>query len=162
MDQSNNLPAGYTRTSQTMRLTLAATGTTGDIQHVNTPGSKFYIVDASSDSFLRIKTDKSSEERFQVGTGKDLDKTGQGFYQWLEIANPNAFPITLYLFVGFGEYIDKRTTIVGNRLSSILPTVEPDTQVIAVVGAINTIAASTAIALPGVATGLQKIGRAHV
>lgn len=158
MDTNNSsfLPNGFSRTSRTARLILSAAGTTGD--HVRFPqaGDKFYIVDADTDAFINIKTDKTVMEGFQVGTGKDFAKTGEiNFFESLEIENLNAFAVVIIMFAGFGEYIDKRTTIVGNRLSSILPTIEPATMAFSVVGATDTIAASTVIALPGAPTTAQ-------
>lgn len=167
--RNSSLPAGFLRSSRTMRLVLAPAGQTQSIQRIAAAGVRFYITDADSSEFIGIKTDKTVQERFQVGTGKDFTLSGEiEYFEALEVENFSASTIIIILFAGFGDYIDKRTTIANNRLSSILPTFEPDTQLVAVeqpgspgVG-LTTLAASSSIALTGVPNALQLRRKAVV
>lgn len=127
---NSNLPENVVRTSRTFQLVLAAANNPQSIQRIPQAGVRFYIVESNSDAGLLIKTDKTSDELFTVGTGKEFSE--EQYFTALQITNENPVPITITLFAGFGDYIDKRTTIVGNRLQSILPTIEPVVQAFSV------------------------------
>ncbi len=143
---NSNIQRGFVRSSRTLRVVLQPAGTTQSIQRVPQAGIRFYIVESDADGFIGIKTDKTQQELFTVGTGKEFDES-QGFTA-IELENFSANVITLDLFAGFGDYIDRRTTIVGNRLSSILPVIEPKTK--AVGNAITSITGGAFILLSGV------------
>lgn len=156
MELSSSLPENFVRTSRTFQLVLAAAGQTQSIQRIPQAGIRFYIVESNSDAGLLIKTDKTSDELFTVGTGKEF--SAEQYFTALQITNENAVPITITLFAGFGDYIDKRTTIVGNRLQSILPTIEPLVQMVSVKVAgipVANIAGGGDIPAPGAATPTQ-------
>lgn len=145
MERSSALPNNIVRTSQTRQVILQPAGSTESIQRVPVMGVRFYLIECDSDSAVGIKTDKTSQELFTVGTGKEF--TEEQFFAALEVQNFSDDVITITLFVGFGDYIDKRTTIVGNRLSSILPVIEPKTKAFG--GDNGTIPAGDGITLPG-------------
>jgi hypothetical protein len=151
--QSTALNKGFVRSSRTFDLVLSPAGTEQSIQAVPQAGVRFYIVESDNDAAVNIKTDSGVDELFTVGTGKEFSEENPFFR--LQFQNLTADSITLRVFAGFGDYIDKRTTIVGNRLSSILPTIEPSTMPFPVAGGILTIAASTTLILPGTASGSQ-------
>lgn len=145
------LKIGFVRSSRTATVILAAAGQTQSIQRFPQTGVRFYIVESSSDAEIGIKTDKTQQELFTVGTGKEFSDD-QAFTA-LELENFSSAAVTLKLFAGYGNYIDQRTTIVGNRLTSILPTIEPRTQMVA--GVVNSINAITGITLTGAPSVLQ-------
>lgn len=134
-----------------MTLILAPAGTTQSIQTIPQAGDRFYIVDCDTDTAVGIKTHKTQQELFTVGTGKQF--TPDQAFQTLEIENFSADIVTLVMFSGYGDYIDKRTTIVGNRLSSVLPTIEPKT--LPVAGATASIASGGNINLAPSITGTR-------
>lgn len=142
---NSSLLVGISRTSGTYRLVIPALST----YTLNQAGVRFYIVESDNDSPLFIKTDKTIEEIFTVGTGKWVSE--EQFFRMLYIRNSTADVITIDLFVGFGEYIDNRTTIVGNRLSSVLPVIEPKTLFVAHPD--DSIDAGSGINFNGVPTG---------
>lgn len=139
------------RSSRTAKLTLAAAGSAGSVQRFPQAGIRFYFVECDSDAEIAVKSDKTQAEIFTVGTGKEF--TEEQAFTALEIQNLSAAAVTVTIFAGFGDYIDKRTTIVGNRLSSILPVIEPKTQGAA--GATNPIGAGATINLTGVPVSPQ-------
>lgn len=148
--QNSTLPGGFVRSSRTATLILQPAGSPQSIQNFPQAGVRFYVVESDNDAAIGVKPDKTQEELFTVGTGKEFSED-QPFRQ-LQITNYSPDVVTITLFAGFGDYIDKRTTIVGNRLTSILPVIEPKTKPIA--GAVTSIAGNAAIALSGVpATG---------
>lgn len=142
---------GFVRSSRTAKIILAPAGVTQSIQRFPQVGVRFYIVESDSDAAIGIKTDKTQQELFTVGTGKEFSED-QAFTA-LEFENFSAAQITLTVFMGYGNFIDQRTTIVGNRLTSILPTIEPKTAMVA--GVVNSINAITAFTLTGVPSTLQ-------
>ncbi len=150
-DSASRLLQGVTRTSRVAVFPLAA----NEIARVPGSGTSFYIVDCDSDAFVGIKTDKTSEEFFTVGTGKSF--TAEQFFGAIELRNTSASAIVVTMFIGFGDYIDHRTNIVGNRLSSILPVIEPKTKPLA--NPAVTLAAATALALSGVAPSTLYLRR---
>lgn len=144
------------RTSRIINVKLSAAPGIQSIQRLNATGNKFYIIDCDTDDAISIKTDVTAYEQFTVGTGKDMSAEGKSFTA-IEIRNDVANDITFKLFIGYGDYIDKRTTIVGNRLSSILPVIEPKTLPLAI--AATTIAGNASIVFNGVAPSIAHLRR---
>ncbi len=145
--ESSLLPKGLARNSATMAITIPANST----RSIRQTGIRFYLVETNSDSLLYIKTDKTSAEAYTVGTGKVFSE--DQWFSTVEVENKTATAIDITIFIGWGDYLDNRTTIVGNRLSSILPVIEPKTYTLAQVSA--TLGATTGVALTGIATGTQ-------
>jgi hypothetical protein len=67
-------------------------------------GSFFYVIAASAGILVRPKG--GSFNTYQPGTGYRLP--GDQSFSSLEIENPNAFPVSFAMFIGFGEFIDNR------------------------------------------------------
>lgn len=144
--ESSAIQQNFVRTSRTARITLAPAGQTQSIQRIPGAGIRFYIVEADTYEGVLIKTDKTQAEFFTVGTGKEFSE--EQFFTAVEIENTTPDPITILIFIGFGDYIDRRTTIVGNRLTSIMPVIEPSTKLLANASAL--LANNATIVLPGV------------
>ncbi len=142
---NSSLPPGIVRSSRTFQLILAAAGSTQSIQRVPQVGTAFYIVESNNDASVGVKTDKTQQELFSVGTGKKF--TEENFFTSLEFQNFSSVAIVITVFAGFGDFIDNRTTIVGNRLTSILPVIEPGTFLVA--NAATSLAAAGNIDLTG-------------
>lgn len=145
MEKNSAIAPNFVRTSRTARITLAPAGQTQSIQRIPGAGIRFYIVEADTYDGILIKTDKTQSEFFTVGTGKEFSE--EQAFNAVELENTTALAITILIFIGFGDYIDRRTTIVGNRLSSIMPVIEPATKLLG--NAATTLAQNGTIILPG-------------
>lgn len=146
MKQNSALLPDIVRTSRTLKLILQPAGQAESIQQVPQAGVRFYIVESDSDSEIGIKTSRTQEEFFTVGTGKEFRE--DQFFTGLEVRNLSSAVVTIILFAGFGDYVDRRTTIVGNRLTSILPTIEAKTKPVG--GQFTSINPNSTITLTGI------------
>lgn len=86
-------------------------------------GNKFYIIEAAGPLF--VKTDTTVSLPYKQGQGQMFDKP----FRRLEFKNPNAFPIYIRVYTGYGDYIDRRfqlieanTSFKCNALTSIAAT----------------------------------------
>jgi len=157
-NDSSALPPGIVRSSRTMRIPLAAAGAKDSIMQLPAVGVRFYIVESNGTQDIGIKTNKGAQELFSVGTGKAFPE--EQFFTSLELQNFESAAVTITIFVGFGDFLDHRTTIVGNRLTSILPVIEPDTRLLA--DAATTLATGGTIAKNGVAPDTTYLKRKAV
>lgn len=71
-------------------------------------GERFYFVTATGP--ISVKTDASPEKPFRKGTGLTLPE-GQRFKR-LEVKNYTTIPVSIQLFMGFGEYVDTTQEII--------------------------------------------------
>lgn len=131
------------RNSVTATLVLAA----GAVQRIPGQGTAFYITDSDNLGFLEIQTDTTSFEKYQIGTGKKFEDT----FDSITVKNPTVDVVTVTIWVGFGDYVDRRTNILLNRLASILPIIEPNTEALeaATTPTANQLDAGDTLALPG-------------
>jgi len=138
-----------------MIINLAAAGATQSIQQIPGLGIRFYVVESNGTADIGIKTNKGIQEKFSVGTGKSFPD--EEFFSSLELENFESSTVQITLFVGFGDFLDNRTTIVGNRLTSILPVIEPETRLLA--NAATTLANNASISLSGAAPSTAYLRR---
>ncbi len=128
--------AGQTpKTSAQFTTTLAA----GGVQNVPIAGQIFYVIDTTAQ--LTIRTSNGGRELYDVGTGKVCDPSET--FDWIEVANNNAVPVTLTIFIGFGDYIDNRLNVVRYRPASLQPIIDDLTDSIAATSAASIAANST-------------------
>ncbi len=122
---NSTLPQGISRTSATTRLVLAP----GETRTIAVYGTMFYIVDSDGIGdavYISIKTNKTIEELFTAGCGKEF--ADDQFFSRLDVKNISTTQtVTLTLFSGFGDYIDRRLTIVDGRFNSVVPVREAPT-----------------------------------
>jgi hypothetical protein len=94
----------YTRSSVYVRQTIPA----GETIHVSAFGETFYFIGLTAP--VNVRTDVTSMKPYRQGTGEVFPPELR--FRSLDIENPNAGPVQLVLWVGFGEYIDRRTALV--------------------------------------------------
>lgn len=107
---------------------LATTIPPGSTVPQQIQGSFFYVIASSAGISVRPKG--GSFNTYQPGTGYRLPKQANpagaalppidGSFSMIEIANPNAFPVSFALFIGFGEFIDNRLILEGNVVQPIM------------------------------------------
>ena len=114
---------GISRSAQTIIATIAA----GDTRQFNVPGNYFYFVE--NDGTLFVKTDIGASKPYQLGTGEIVPPGS--IFRFLELENKTANPIAIELYVGFGEFLDKRLNIVRERPASVQPVAEQNTEYVA-------------------------------
>lgn len=135
---------GISRSAQTIIATIPAAST----RQFNVPGNYFYFVENGGTVWL--KTDIGGSKPYQLGTGEIVPPGS--FFRFLELENRSAASIDIELYIGFGEYIDKRLNIVRERPASVQPVAEQPTAYVA--SATVSIAATTAVVFTGTpATG---------
>jgi hypothetical protein len=93
-------PYALGKTAQVLSTAISAGGSVP----YTIEGESFYMVAASA--ALNIRPAGGAWNPFVPGTG--LKIPGGGMFKFIEVQNPNNYPVSFSLFVGFGEYIDKR------------------------------------------------------
>ena len=91
---------GLVRTAQIVNTIIAA----GQTLPLSQAGQGFYVI--ACNGAVSIRPSNGTFNSYYVGTGARTDPLNS--FSMLEIANNNAFSITLSLWVGFGEYVDNR------------------------------------------------------
>lgn len=71
-------------------------------------GTEFYVTVCTAPINIRPNAGGSSGSFNSYGQGTGLKVALENAFDTIEIANPNAFPVTFQIFVGFDEYVDKR------------------------------------------------------
>ncbi len=133
----SSLPSRFVRASTTRQIVLPPSGSLS----IPVTGTRFYITEQNSGTYIGIKTEKTVEEMFTVGTGKAFPD--DQYFTNLEIRNLSAtLTVTLTLFAGFGDYIDRRLTVVDDRFNSTINVREAATRSLA----------RTSFSIPGVTT----------
>jgi hypothetical protein len=91
---------GTGRGSQTIQTTIGAGLTT----QFPAAGQSFYLRAASGPLNIRAKGD--AFDSYTPGTGSQADP--DNLFDLVEVQNPSAFPVAFSLWVGFGNFIDRR------------------------------------------------------
>ena len=99
--------------------TLAAAGQNGSTLTVPLAGDSFYV--SASNGGVTIQPGGGDANTYALGTG--LNVLDVPFSQ-LIFTNPNAFPITFTVVVGFAEFIDKRLVLING---TVIPTQDAPT-----------------------------------
>ena len=99
------------RGSSISRVTIPANGTNG----IDAFGVSFYVIQSTSD--IGIKSDKTVFKTYKQGTGERFTKNFE--FQRLEFSNPNAYDVTVFIWYGFGEYIDRRFELLDASTSAV-------------------------------------------
>ena len=94
----------YTRSSVYVVQVIPAGGTI----HVSAFGETFYFIGLTAP--VNVKTDLTAAKPYRQGTGEVFPPELR--FRSLDIENPNSSEVRLTLWVGFGEYIDRRTALV--------------------------------------------------
>lgn len=116
------VPRGIVRASTTKTIVLGPNG----FLALSVSGDRFYIVDADSSVLIGIKTNRTIEEVFTAGCGKAYPP--DQYFTGLELRNTSATAtVTLLFWAGFGDYIDRRLTVVDGRFNSVVPVREAPT-----------------------------------
>ena len=125
----------FTRSSIVQKFSIPAGGTNS----MGAYGQTFYVLGANAP--IEIKTDVTPSKPYRKGTGEEFPAELR--FKRLEIKNPNAYAVTVEIWVGFGKYIDSRIEVQENNtvITSALPA--------------GTIAALTTLTLSGSPTGNQ-------
>jgi hypothetical protein len=110
----------------------------GEVFGISQYAERFYFVNATS--LVYAKTEYTAERPYKKGTGEKFT-TDLRFHR-LEIRNPNAYPVFVQVWVGFGEYLDTTSELV-----------EQYTQILGYSS--RTIAGVTSIDFPGTPAGTQ-------
>jgi hypothetical protein len=133
------------------QLTLQANGTAGFSTTVAALGSSFYISAISvSSALVTIQPTGGDQGSYSIGTGQDFKD--RAAFASLTITNPNAFPVTLTLEIGFPEFIDKRLVILGGTSLNI-----QDAPTILIGTALGAMLAGAATTFTGVSTASALI-----
>lgn len=101
----------YTRSSVYVKQVIPAGGTI----HVSAYGETFYFVGLTAP--VNAKTDLTAAKPYRQGTGERFPSELR--FRSLDIENPNASPVQLVLWVGFGEYIDHRTALIDGYTQAV-------------------------------------------
>lgn len=97
-----------TRSAKLFTIILAASGTPGDTQGLSFYGNSFYI--RACLGTVNISTEKTPQKPYRTGQGeKFIDEL---IFDRIEISNPNSYVVSVQIWVGFGEYIDKTFQVV--------------------------------------------------
>jgi hypothetical protein len=105
---------GSRRTSSTISSYCPA----GQTIQYPVAGSNFYL--RASSSPIQIRPSNDVFDTYTPGTGKLVDESN--LFSMIEVYNPNTFPVSYSIFVGFGEFIDRRLII---ETDLILPVPKP-------------------------------------
>lgn len=124
----------YTRSSVYVKQTIPA----GQTIHVSAYGETFYFIGLTAP--VNVKTDITAAKPYRQGTGERFPSELR--FKSFDIENPNSSPVTLTMWVGFGEYIDHRTALIDGYTQ-------------AVGSAFSTVPAVTARVFNGVPSGTQ-------
>jgi len=121
----SSLPRNFVRASTTRQIVL----TPGQLLAIPVAGTRFYIVDSNTSDYIGIKTDRTVEELFNAGCGKAFPD--DQYFTGLEVRNTSLVnTVTIVLFAGFGDYIDRRLTVVDGRFNSVVPVREAPTRML--------------------------------
>lgn len=131
----------YTRSSAYVRQTIQP----GETIHVSAYGETFYLIGCTAP--VNIKTDLTASKPYRQGTGEVFPPELR--FRSLDIENPNAGQVTLVLWYGFGEYIDRRTALI-------------DGFTVSVGSPFNNVPAMSARTFNGIASGTQLQRKAIV
>lgn len=101
---STNSLEAYSRSSVVEYRTIKAGGFEG-IGHY---GESFYVIAATAP--FEAKTELTAYKPYRAGTGEKFPEELR--FKRLEFRNPNAFDITVMVWVGFGKYIDNRLLVI--------------------------------------------------
>lgn len=101
----------YTRSSVFVRQSIPA----GQTIHVSAYGETFYFIGLTAP--VNVKTDLTAAKPYRQGTGERFPSELR--FRSLDIENPNASPVQLTLWVGFGEYIDHRTALIDGYTQAV-------------------------------------------
>lgn len=93
------------------RVYIPANGSTG----IPSYGFAFYIVASTAE--VKVKTDKTGFLTYKQGTGEQFTEDLE--FQRLEFLNPNAFPVVVDIWYGFGAYIDRRFELLDAPTSAV-------------------------------------------
>lgn len=105
----------YTESANVIPVTVPAAG----VWPIDQLGQAFYLIGCTSPVY--IKTDQTPEKPYSKGRGERFPN--QLRFRRLEIRNPNAYAVTLLIWIGFGEYIDKRFEVLdGYTVTVAQPT----------------------------------------
>ena len=125
----------YTRSSVVQSMSVPA----NSILAVSQYGQSFYFLGATSP--IEVKTDLTAFKPYRKGTGEEFPNELR--FKRLEIKNPNAYAVTVQIWIGFGKYLDNRFEVLDSyvKIVSALPA--------------GSIAAATSLTLNGSPTGTQ-------
>jgi hypothetical protein len=101
----------YTRSSVYVKQTIPA----GQTIHVSAFGETFYFIGLTAP--VNVRTDVTAMKPYRQGTGEVFPPELR--FRSLDIENPNAGEVSLTLWVGFGEYIDRRTALIDGYTLSV-------------------------------------------
>lgn len=104
-------PVGAGRTASVINVSVAAGATLAFPQ----AGDNFYFILLTAP--IQARPSNGVFNTYQVGTGLRCDEGN--YFSILELFNPNAFPVVVSFFVGFGGYIDNRVIIANNGVGNI-------------------------------------------
>lgn len=102
--------AAASRGSAISKIVIPANGTNG----IDAFGVAFYVIQSSAD--ILVKTDRTVLKQYKQGTGERF--TPHFEFQRIEFANPNTFDVTVFIWYGFGEYIDRRFELLDAPTAS--------------------------------------------
>lgn len=102
MSTENAIERG--KSSQVIPITIPA----GGVANRPATGSFLYLVEAPARVKVRIET----EAAVDMTAGCGIRATGGASFNFFEIENPQAFAVTVKVFVGFSEYIDQRAEVM--------------------------------------------------
>jgi hypothetical protein len=98
--------AALRRTAQIINTIILANSTLPLFQ----AGEAFYII--ACNSSVEIRPANGTFNSYYTGTGVRVDS--QNAFDQLEVRNSHDFPVTISLWVGFGNYIDNRSILISN------------------------------------------------
>jgi hypothetical protein len=105
-------PVGPNRSSQVITTIIPANGSIPVFQ----AGKEFYLSLATA--AVDIIPNKGPTSRYTQGTGLIVDDSN--LFNQLQVSNPNSFSVVISLFVGFGGYVDNRTTLFNPLISNVI------------------------------------------
>jgi hypothetical protein len=105
LQANNNLPQG----GRILNMSIPA----GQTQRAVGSGLQFYLVVATAS--VNIRPLGGDFVNYPQGTGLNVAKS----FAYLEIQNPNAFPVVVSVWVGNDDFIDKRLILANSQTPSI-------------------------------------------
>jgi hypothetical protein len=96
-------PAGAARASQTINGVVAS----GKTVQFPAAGKSFYLLATSAP--IQIRPSNGAWDTYYQGTGLSVDDSN--LFPMVEVQNPGTNPVAFSLWVGFGDYIDRRLIV---------------------------------------------------